>query len=118
MTILLLEDNEYRIGRFKELYKNQRLFICNNIQQAKYVCLHNNIDIFQLGHDLDQRQWVNSNEENTGYRFCKWLIENNYQKSALCYIHSMNFVGASNMMNLMLDNDRDAIWHPYHLLKI
>jgi len=118
MNILLLEDNLIRIEKFKKLFKNQKLFICINIEQAKDVCLHNEIDILQLDHDLDQRQWVESNEENTGYQFCKWLIKADNQKNALCYIHSMNFVGANNMMNLMIDNGRDVIWHPYHLLKI
>jgi hypothetical protein len=68
-----------------------------------------------LDHDLGDAIWVDSNEENTGYQFIKKLIENQLQKNSLIYIHSSNPIGANKMLNLLLDNNYDGIWHPYHL---
>jgi DNA-binding LacI/PurR family transcriptional regulator len=116
MKILILEDNPIRIEKFKQLFRNQDLYIAENIQYAKEYCNFNEFPVMFLDHDLGNQIWVDSNEENTGYQFIKWLIENNFQKNALCYIHSMNPVGANKMMNLLLDNDRDAIWIPAYLI--
>jgi len=118
MKILLLEDNQIRIEKFKQLFKNQDLFIFGNIKDAYLACISNYFPVLFLDHDLDNQVWVNSNEENTGYQFIKMLIENsNHQvKNSLFYIHSMNPGGANRMLNLLLDNGRDGIWIPAHLI--
>jgi len=118
MKILLLEDSSNRIEKFKELFKNQELFICSDIQTAKETCLCNRIALFLLDHDLDGRMWQDSNEENTGYQFVKWIIDNEIGKESLFYIHSMNVIGANRMLNLLKDNNYDGIWQPFHLWKI
>jgi hypothetical protein len=71
-----------------------------------------------LDHDLGGRIWTDSNEENTGYQFVKLLTENQKQKDALIYIHSMNPIGANKMLNYLKDNNYDGIWIPFHLIKI
>jgi len=116
MKILILEDNFERIEKFKQLFKNQELFIFDNVKDAYESCLLNEFKVMMLDYDLDSRHWVDSSEENTGYQFIKKLIENNLQVDTLCYIHSMNPVGANKMMNLLIDNGRDAIWIPAHLI--
>ena len=55
---------------------------------------------------------------NTGYGFVKWITENELQKKAIYYIHSMNPTGANAMLNLLKDNNYEALWIPYHLLKL
>jgi len=116
MKILLLEDNLLRVEKFKELFKNQELFIFDDIKEALNNCLVYDFPVMFLDHDLDQKHWVDSNEENTGYRFVKKLIEHQLQKNALIYIHSMNPVGANKMLNLLIDNGYDGIWIPAHLI--
>jgi len=116
MKILLLEDNPYRIEKFKELFKNQELFFYDNVRDAFLACIKHTFSVMLLDHDLDLQIWVDSNEENTGYQFVKKIIEANLQKKCLTYIHSMNFVGANKMLNLLLDNERDGIWIPAHLI--
>lgn len=120
MNILILEDNIDRINKFKELFDNQELFIFDNVKDAYHACVNNEFAVMFLDHDLDNRIWVNSNEENTGYQFIKYLVENNNHqcKNSLIYIHSMNPVGANNMLNLLLDNGYDGIWIPFPQLKI
>ena len=116
MKILVLEDNILRQEKFKQLFKNQELFIFDDIRKAFDSCQINDFPVCFLDHDLDQKHWVNSNEENTGYQFIKKLIANQLLKHSLFYIHSMNPVGANNMLNLLLDNDYDGIWIPAHLI--
>lgn len=118
MKILILEDNQERINKFKELFKNQEVFIYSNICDAIASCGLYKFDVLLLDHDLDGRIWVDSREDNTGYTFVKHLIMQNLQKEALIYIHSMNPIGANRMLNLLLDNGYDGIWIPFPQLKI
>ena len=46
----------------------------------------------------------------------KWLVDNQFQKNSLFYIHSMNPIGANKMLNYLLDNGYDGIWIPCHLI--
>lgn len=116
MKILILEDREERINYFSELFKFQELYIARTIEEAKNYCNYIIFDSMFLDHDLDNRIWVNPNEENTGYQFVKWLIEKNMQSQSLNYIHSCNPIGANKMLNLLLDNGRDGIWIPFYLI--
>ena len=61
-----------------------------------------------LDHDLGGQIWVDSNKENTGYQFVKMLVENQLQKNALYYIHSMNPIGSNKVLNMLLDNGFSA----------
>lgn len=116
MKILILEDNPIRQEKFKQLFRNQDLYLAIDIKQAKEHCNFNEFPIMFLDHDLGNQIWVDSNEENTGYQFVKWLIENQLHKNCLYYIHSMNSIGANKMLNLLLDNSYDGIWIPAHLI--
>ena len=117
MKIFILEDNTWRIDKFKELFKNHTLFICSDVQTAKQTCLNNTFEIMFLDHDLSGKIWQDSNEENTGYQFVKWMVDNGFHKNSLNYIHSMNPVGANLMLNYLKANDYDGIWIPFHQLK-
>jgi len=118
MKIFVLEDDTIRIEKFELLFKNQQLRIVQNVEDAITSCLSDEFQIMWLDHDLGGRIWTDSNEENTGYQFVKWLIENQKQKNALIYIHSMNPIGANKMLNLLLDNKYDGIWIPFNLIKL
>lgn len=116
MRILILEDNLSRIDKFKQIFQNQELFIFDNIKDAFESCQKVEYSVMFLDHDLDNKHWVNSTEQNTGYQFVKKLVNNNLQKSSLFYIHSMNPIGANRMLNLLLDYDYDGIWIPCSLI--
>ena len=118
MKILILEDSQERVESFQQSFIKQDLYLCRDIQQAKDACLVNEFSIMFLDHDLDNKIWVDSQEENTGYQFVKWLVDNKLQKNSLYYIHSMNPCGASNMLNYLVNNGYDGIWIPYRLLKL
>jgi hypothetical protein len=118
MKIFILEDNLERQEKFKQLFKNQELYISDNVKDTTNICLVQDFSVMFLDHDLGGRIWTDSSEENTGYQFVKWMAENQKQKNALIYIHSMNPIGANRMLNLLLDNGYDGIWIPFNLIKL
>lgn len=96
MKILILEDSSERIKTFKKNLYQHDLFFYDNVEEAKEaVELLGPFDIYFLDHDLDDRVYVDSNEENTGYQFAKFLVEKNIK--AEFYVHSLNPVGADNI---------------------
>ena len=94
-----------------------KIKVYNNVLDAHHACVCNDFQVMFLDHDLDNRIWVNSQEENTGYQFVKFLVNNKLQKNSLIYIHSMNPIGANKMLNYLKDNGYDGIWIPFHQLK-
>jgi len=118
MRILCLEDNPIRIEAIKQLFKNQDIIIVDNVKEAKELSLLNDFKVLLLDHDLGGQIWVDPEEENTGYSFVKWLVENNLCRNSLIYIHSLNPIGANKMLNYLLDNGYDGIWHPFHLWRV
>lgn len=98
MKFFILEDNSERIRWFKSvLKKDSILFFADNVNDAKRTLLEEkDFDMLFLDHDLDQRVYVDSDENNTGYQLTKFIVENKISfKSAI--IHSMNQYGARLM---------------------
>jgi hypothetical protein len=58
-----------------------------------------NFDVFFFDHDLGDRIFVNSNDENTGYQVAKFMSDKNIKGRVI--IHSYNPIGAKNMMNVL-----------------
>lgn len=99
MKILILEDSGGRIKTFeKHLGKDHDLYFFDNVIEAKEALqLLGPFDALFLDHDLDDKIFVNSNEENTGYQLAKWISENDDIKFDEIIIHSLNPVGAQNI---------------------
>jgi CheY-like chemotaxis protein len=119
MKVLVLEDNKYRIEKFKQLFSYQELVFVDDIQIAYKLCQTNEFDVLMLDHDLDGRIWVDSNDENTGYQFVKKIVNNidhKITKQTIIYVHSMNPIGANKMVNLLRDNGYDGIWIPAFMI--
>ena len=118
MRILVLEDNLERIEFFKRVYKNHELYITHDINEAYHIVENKELDIMFLDHDLDPDNFKAIKEGKTGYDFCKSLVEGKLQKHSIIYVHSMNPIGGQAMVNLLQDNGYEALWVPYHLLKL
>ena len=103
--IFILEDDNERILWFKKQWDGHcELTIATCIDSAKrdYTGVY---DGLFLDHDLGGRQMVDSNESNTGYTFCKWIIENTEtNKKTPIVVHSMNLVGTEKMVEILTDN--------------
>jgi len=118
MRIFILEDNSERIKWFKKVFENHELFITSLIGKAHNEAMSKEYDIFFLDHDLEPENITALKEGRTGYDFVKALIADKLQKHAIFYIHSMNPVGGSAIMNLLKDNEYEAQCLPFHLLKV
>lgn len=66
-----------------------------------------------LDHDLGQRQYVSSDEENTGYAFVKTLPEVDRNNSPKVIVHSYNRDGAQRMVAMLHQKGYQAIYNPF-----
>jgi len=116
LNIFILEDAPERIEYFKKQFENHNLTIFSIIDDTVYYNLKDNkYDIFFLDHDLESHL-LRTTEKN-GYDFAYFLTVNNLQSHAIIYIHSMNPIGANNMLKLFQKANYEVQWIPYHLLK-
>lgn len=98
--ILILEDDQNRIQFFKNKLKKHDVYFFDNVKDAiSAVELMEAFETFFLDHDLDDRIYVDSNEENTGFQFAKYLAEKEVEAQFI--IHSMNPQGAQNIKNML-----------------
>lgn len=116
----ILEDSEERIAFFKQSLGKRfggdcEIFISDNVEKAKALFAdHWPYDTIFLDHDLDDRVYVDSKEQNTGYRFACWMEENyrNSINNKQIIIHSMNEVGAENIKAVL----KEAEIIPFNVL--
>ena len=105
MKILVLEDDKNRIEQFKKKLKDHEVVYFTDVAPAiKYIEDYGITDVLFLDHDLDNKVFVPSNNENTGYQLAKFLVNGGYHCNQII-IHSMNGVGAVNMYNILKENN-------------
>lgn len=116
--ILILEDSHERIQFFKnKLDKKYQVVYYDNVEKAKEYLNSNEVDILFLDHDLDQRIFVNSCEENTGYQFAKYVAESGKTFEQII-IHSMNTIGSKCMADLLQFSTDNLERIPFCLLRM
>jgi CheY-like chemotaxis protein len=112
-SVLILEDREVRIIIFKKLLANHQCYFFDNVEDAiQHIKTYGMNDIMFLDHDLDDRVYVPSEEENTGYQFAKFLAENSYHCKKIV-IHSQNAVGAENMYHALENVSKELYVIPF-----
>jgi CheY-like chemotaxis protein len=118
MKIFILEDNKERIKWFKEVFSSEsNLFFADNVEEAKKILLENSeFDILFLDHDLDQKIFVNSNEQNTGYQLARFLVENKISFMSII-IHSMNIFGSCRMFDVLKKISENVRRVPFPILR-
>ena len=100
MNILILEDNAERIKHFRDcLMRKHSVTFATSVSGAKDWFSRLDIDVVFIDHDLDDRVYVDSEEENTGYQFAKWLSE--HKLSCTFITHTMNSVGAKRICDVL-----------------
>jgi hypothetical protein len=101
MKILILEDSRERIRIFKKHFdKKHELFIFDHVEDAKNAI--DNAGPFEriyLDHDLDQRVFVDSDEDNTGYQLAKYIADKKVDADII--LHTLNPFGAERMQSVL-----------------
>lgn len=100
MKILILEDDLARQEFFKVNLEKHNLTITDSSKVAIEKLSSEKWDILFLDHDLGGQVHVESGE-NTGYEVAKFLEENEKFMPPNIIVHSLNPVGAKNIINAL-----------------
>ncbi len=111
MKILILEDNEDRNNSFIKWFNGHELIMTDNAMKAIDHLASIKFDVIFLDHDLDNRVFIDSNEPNTGYTVAK-TISSTINKSTQVIVHSMNPIGARNMLDVLGESNQ-AFHRPF-----
>lgn len=103
MKILIVEDMDDRNKWFKDTFKDHELDMVNNSKEAIELVKNNKYDFIFLDHDLGNRIFVHSNDENTGYQVAI-EIPKTENKQTPVVLHSWNPGGVKNMEIALKDN--------------
>ena len=111
--VFVLEDDPVRIRQFREASIRHDLTIVTGLcgPDGAFAQWHPPYDLVYLDHDLGGRQMVDSDEEETGAAFTRWLPPAG-EHQPLIMIHSFNPVGAQRMAQTMNDKGytRVGVW--------
>lgn len=119
MKILILEDDEQRVKKFKEQMYGHVLYITHLPKQAKKWLEEIEFDLITLDHDLaEEMQGLDNNfDVGTGLEVANFIGQNpQLSQKAQILIHSLNGGGAQRMISAM--KSRGEIQHvPFLWLK-
>lgn len=118
--VLVVEDDESRCAWFRERLRGRRLDVTCDVQTAVRWLAERDYAAVLLDHDLAEEHYFSNepDDERTGYAVARWLAEHpTSQRDALIVIHSLNYVGASRMLEVLRAAGRDAEHIPFHYLQ-
>jgi CheY-like chemotaxis protein len=95
--IFILEDSEARIEWFREELGNIFDLTITTTSSEAIASYDPPYDLILLDHDLGGEIYVNPDEGDTGFAFCKFLTSTYKEIPCPVVIHSMNHIGAHNM---------------------
>lgn len=101
--VFILEDDSMRVTKFIEAGIGLDLTIAKDKPTAlrKFTPPY---DYLFLDHDLGERVFVSSDDDNTGAAFCRWLGKAPDRVQPTVIVHSYNPDGAKEMIRLLRDN--------------
>lgn len=112
MRVLIVEDSESRIKTFKQKLIGHELVIAMDAPSAyKALREHEKFDYAFLDHDLTTVR-EDSNDDN-GYGVAKWMARHPEKAPDRITIHSLNNVGAANMLRVLGDAGLKAKCAPF-----
>jgi two-component SAPR family response regulator len=116
VRVFILEDDVERVAAFHKVLKKRHacdIYHTDKIDKAKDLLKNNQFDLIFLDHDLGGKIFVDSAEE-TGYQVAKFIAQNGI-KCHQIIVHSMNPVGAKNMMDV-LEKFSNTVHIPFPVL--
>jgi CheY-like chemotaxis protein len=119
--VLVVEDDEARCAWFRERLSGRRLDVTCDVQTAICWLAERDYAAVLLDHDLAEEHYFSNepDDERTGYAVARWLAEHpSSQRDALIIIHSLNYVGARRMLEVLCAAGRNAEHIPFHYLQL
>jgi CheY-like chemotaxis protein len=103
LKVLLLEDDPYRIDKFKELFEEHKFEY--RITEHAADCIRelkeSKFDVIFLDHDLNGKQ-IEYDEDDCGTVVAEWINKNPVKGRII--IHSMNIFAVERMLKLIPDS--------------
>lgn len=112
--VLILEDNDERIARFKDNLFGLDILVVKEAAQAIIHLTHEKWDVLFLDHDLGGEIHVSTENANTGSEVARWLEKNTDKKPRVIIIHSLNAPGQRHIKHLV----PEAVIMPFAWTKI
>ena len=110
MNILILEDWQPRIDKFKERLMGHDVYFTDKPKEAIELLKVNNYDLLCLDHDMGGV--FEAPGEGTGYEVALWIQQHPDRAPRKILLHTMNNVGASAMMLALGRADIRATYIP------
>lgn len=101
MRILVLEDNPYRVKKFRRELIGNIVDCAVDVRIATSFLVAHKYDLMFLDHDLGQQEMVDSSEEDTGYQFALAIAADERNRNVAVVVHSCNPAGADNIVAVL-----------------
>lgn len=101
MKIFILEDNEYRMAKFRRELIGHEIDRAATVEEGTSLVVANKYDLMFLDHDLGGEEMVNSYDDNTGYKLAEFIASFTQNKTTPCVVHSCNPAGADNICRVL-----------------
>ena len=118
--VLIVEDDAMRCSWFEQKFVSHILDLTCDVNQAAEWLENREYVLILLDHDLTDEHYFSDepDDERTGYAVAAWLASHpDRQINALILIHSLNYLGAQRMLELLHGSGRDAQHIPFHYLQ-
>jgi CheY-like chemotaxis protein len=118
--ILIVEDDAQRCAWFTEHFNGYMLDVTCDVSEAIAWLSERDYSMILLDHDLTEEHYFSNepDDERTGYAVALWLAEHpDRQRDATILIHSLNYTGATRMVETLQQSGRDAEHVPFHYLQ-
>lgn len=100
MRVLIIEDSEERIKKFREHFIGNTVVFTKDVSEAKNLIDKAGWNLICLDHDLNDEDLMTSKVEGTGHEVARYMIENmneDDKKQLTVIIHSYN-IGKAKVM--------------------
>ncbi|MDX6613503.1 MAG: Cyclic-phosphate processing Receiver domain [Blastocatellia bacterium] len=118
--VLILEDDEERCYWFRQQLSAREHDVTCVIPQAIEWLETHDYDTILLDHDLTEEHYSSDahDDEATGYAIASWLAAHpESQPNATIVIHSLNYIGAKRMLEVLRKAGRVAEHMPFPYLQ-
>jgi hypothetical protein len=120
MRILIVEDEEARCVWFRQKFADDDLDVTCDVGQAFRWLAEREYEVILLDHDLLEEHYFfdEPDDARTGYAVAAWLASHpDMQREATIIIHSLNYHGASRMLEKLHEAGREAEHVPFSYMQ-
>lgn len=118
--ILIVEDDPERCEWFSQRFSGHEMDVTCDVAEAIAWLSERVYSMILLDHDLTEEHYFTTepDDERTGYAVAAWLaLHADSQRDATILIHSLNYIGAARMLEILHNAGRDAEHVPFHYLQ-